>query len=186
MIVDLKAAQRYANALYRIARDKNLLDPIAGEIEVLADLSKANKNFRQVFLTSSLSKQVKEEIIGRVFPNVETVTRDFLKVLVRKNRFNLLVAIAAEYKRLYDSDEGIEAVHLVTTFKLEQEQLNRFKDCIEQILGRKVRIKSEIKPALISGAIIYTRSLVIDGSLRYQLKALKQNLISRSDQYAKA
>ena len=105
-------------------------------------------------------------------------TRNFIKLLVEKGRFNLFEKIAESYRKYFDSDRGVEEVTAVVPFALSGDAEARLVSALEKRLGKKISLSTRIDPDILGGIIVQTQSQVIDGSFRGKLKGLRQSLLS--------
>ena len=64
-----------------------------------------------------------------------------------------------------------------TAFELSSEQLESVKIALEKRFNKKVVIEQNIDVTLLAGAVVRVDDLVIDGSLKEQLRKLETQLI---------
>ncbi len=93
----------YAKALLGATEKAGNTADVADEFEALIQLINAQPRFAQVLASQLLGDDEKQAIIDRVFaPKFTPTLVDFLRVLSRHSRLDLLGAIQAEFHRQID------------------------------------------------------------------------------------
>ena len=64
-----------------------------------------------------------------------------------------------------------------TAYELSNEQLESIKSALEKRFNKKVVVEQNIDTTLLAGAVVRVDDLVIDGSLKEQLRKLETQLI---------
>ncbi len=182
MTKDYKAAYRYARAFFLMMKEKKRAAEANEELQGVCDFSNTHPEFARLLLAPALSDEEKFELIENLLSGGENPvsdgTKNFIKLLVEKNRFNLFGKIVESYRRLFNLDRGVEEVTLAVPFAVSGEQESRLNSVLEKKLGKKIVLSTRIEPGLLGGMVLYTRNQVIDGSFQGKLKGLKQKLIS--------
>ena len=86
-------------------------------------------------------------------------------------------AIAVEYARLADEDQGLLTAEIVAASDLDERRRDRLRRALSDRTGREVRLEIQVDPSLVGGAIAKVGDLVFDGSIRTQLQHLRSNLL---------
>ncbi|PKL72438.1 ATP synthase F1 subunit delta [Candidatus Kuenenbacteria bacterium HGW-Kuenenbacteria-1] len=109
---------------------------------------------------------------------------NFVKVLKKNNDLKLKNKIILEFEKYWKKEQGIIDVLIKKIKPLEEEQKNKLINWITthdlQLINKKikeVKIKEEIDKNLIGGMILKIGDSIIDGSIKKQLKILKEKLI---------
>jgi len=202
MSKDYKAAYRYARSFFLIMKGKSRQAEGNAELERVLAFSGSHPEFSHLLLAANLAAAEKAEIIDNLFSGGENKlsdqaarqgrfdqaaagslaisadTRNFIKLLVEKGRFNLFEKIAESYRKYFDSDRGVEEVTAVVPFALSGDAEARLVSALEKRLGKKISLSTRIDPDILGGIIVQTQSQVIDGSFRGKLKGLRQSLLS--------
>ena len=63
-----------------------------------------------------------------------------------------------------------------TAFELSNEQIEEIKTSLENRFNKKIEVEQNINTKLLAGAVVKVDDLVIDGSLREQLRKLESQL----------
>lgn len=63
-------ANRYAFALFQVAKEQKLLDQLKDELRVVREVINQNKNFNTLLSSPKLSKEKKRQLLKDVFSDV--------------------------------------------------------------------------------------------------------------------
>src|SRR5207237_9296302 len=62
--------------------------------------------------------------------------------------------------------------------KLNNPQKNLIKKALERTTGKTILVKTKVQPEILGGVIARVGDRIIDGSVRYRLNALRQQLLA--------
>src|SRR6185437_5904284 len=102
--------------------------------------------------------------------------RNFLLVLVDKNRAGKLDEIAREFERLAAAQEGVVHAELTTAVELSDADAKELLQQIERASGQKVVATRRVDPDLIGGMVLQVGSQRLDSSVRGRLERLRREL----------
>jgi len=77
---------------------------------------------------------------------------------------------------MLDEREGIARAEVTTAAGLNDGQQQLLRQALETMAGRRVRAQFGVDPGLLGGAIARIGSTVYDGSVRGQLRRIRQRL----------
>ncbi|MDC9217626.1 ATP synthase F1 subunit delta, partial [Clostridioides difficile] len=99
MSKDLEVAGRYANALFQVAQDKDLVDVFSEELTELKAALKANKDFVKLLENPTFTTEQKKNLASAVFEKINPTLRDFIYLLIDRSREDYLSVIADVYQK---------------------------------------------------------------------------------------
>ena len=99
-------------------------------------------------------------------------------VLVDRRRSDLLTEIAPAYDAAVDERLGLVRAEVTSAAPLSEAHVTELENALSQVAGRRVRAEYQVDPSLIGGVIARIGSTVYDGSVRSQLQAMRQTLVS--------
>jgi F-type H+-transporting ATPase subunit delta len=102
--------------------------------------------------------------------------RNFLGLLIDRNRLDLLNEITATYEALLDERLGIVKARITSALELDSRQRDEVAARLQALTGKKVRMEVSVDPSLIGGLVAQVGSTIYDGSIRQQLQAFRNNL----------
>ena len=173
----LTTARPYAKALFKTAKEQNTLDDYQA---MLSNLSIAInvKEVRTLLSNDSLDNKYKADVLVDVLK--DSADKNFLRfitLLIENNRFMVISEILGLYNAYLQEDRSLKAAKIDTAHELNEEQLNSIRLALEKRFDKKVLVEQSIDSTLLAGAVIRVDDLVIDGSLKEQLRKLETQLI---------
>jgi len=169
-------ARPYAEAAFRLARDGNAL-PVWSEMLRLASSVTADPQMAAALDNPKLTAGDKEALLLSVCGgSLDTLGRNFVRVLVEADRVAVLPEVAALFEALKNDAEGIAMARIESAFPLTDAQVSELTTALEKRFGKKIEATVNIVPALIGGARITVGDTVIDGTIEAQLAAMALQL----------
>jgi F-type H+-transporting ATPase subunit delta len=158
------AASRYAKALLDVlypSKAESGHDQLRKFFSVLS----VEQDARQVLENPTMSLETRKDLIAKIGDALalDTPIRNFLGLLIDRNRLDLLEEIIATYETLLDE-------------KLDTNQREHVSARLHALTGKKVRMETVVDPSLIGGLVAQVGSTIYDGSIRQQLQTFKNSL----------
>ncbi len=171
-------ARRYAGAMFGLALKQNTLDRTREDIQEIAKLFEHRKLaflLREPNIAAKRKeKALRDALTSKVLPTSLNLTL----LIVQRDLVDIMPNIAAEFERMV-LDYHNEAVAQVTTAaSMDATQQNLVKQALEKATGKKILMQTRVDPAILGGVVARVGDTVIDGSVRYRLTALQQQLLA--------
>jgi len=166
--------QRYAQALYQEAADsQQVQEDVALMIGALED----SRELRLCMASPVVPRTRKSSVIAQLFgTRVQPLTHKFLQLLVSRQREDLLPLILKQVQVLSDQRKGIIHVKAHVAEPLDASARTQLTEALEDRLGQSVRLSVTEDESLIGGLVLRIGDTVYDGSVRYQLSALRKRM----------
>ena len=94
--------------------------------------------------------------------------------MVERNRLGLLKEFASEFEGFVNARLGKVVAEITTATELDQETLEKIRDKIEELFGKRAEITVKLDPSIIGGFIVKVADKVLDASIKTQLENLKK------------
>lgn len=170
-------AERYAGALFDIAREKGLMDKIEEELRGILEALESSADFRRVFYHPQVPAAVKKEIVKALFGDkVETYTLNFVNVLLDARREVFFKDIVAYYIRLANQVRNVVEVKVTSAVEVPPAYREELLAALAKVTGKEVRVTYETKPDILGGLVIRIGNRVIDSSVARQLERLRDQI----------
>lgn len=177
----LNIANRYANALMEFAIEKELLEKVSADVDLIYNTLKASREL-QVLLTSPVLKQDKKlGILEDIFSNkISGEVLTFLHFIIKKNREDVLFQMMKQYLELRDQKLGIINAEVTSSLELIDEHKEKLRMKLEDYTRKKVKISFSLDNKLIGGFVVRIGDTVLDASIKHQLELLKEQFLKGS------
>ena len=121
----------------------------------------------------------KENIIDSVFvKDVDKLIINFLKLLVERNRFNLIYDVIAKFNLLLDDVNNVARVEVVSAVSLNENEKNIIHEKLSQkIRDKQISVKYSVDESIIAGLVFKLGDDVLDTSVSHRLEELQKSII---------
>ncbi|MBQ6268579.1 MAG: ATP synthase F1 subunit delta [Bacteroidetes bacterium] len=175
-----KVAMRYAEALFCVSKEQNNLEVVLDELLSISKLSKESQELRSLIISPIISDSKKEQLFEAIFKNkISDLTFDFLILLIRKNRINIINDIYISFNKLYYKEKGLLAVTVTTAIPLQEELKNEIINKLELTTNKKIIPTYIVDKTLFGGIVINIDDWVYDASIKRQLEIIHTHLIDK-------
>ena len=144
--------------------------------DTLAGSSELREFLENPSLETPAKLKVLDAIAARIgmFPHV----RNFIAVILEHHRLTELDEILTAYAEIVDEHAGAVEARITSSRPLNEQDRLQLEAQIEKLAGARVRASYAEDASLLGGAVVEIGSTIYDGSLRAQLRQLKQRLVN--------
>ena len=168
-------SDRYESALYDLAAEKKLVDPVLEDLSNLKNILKDNKELSLVVkspLITSIDKlNIFESLLKKI--NANELTSTFLKVIEKNKRFSNLASIITQFMNINSQKRGDVLADITSADELNDDQKNNITNQLKSILGDKLSLSFDVDKNIMGGLIVKVGSKMIDTSLANKINKLK-------------
>jgi F-type H+-transporting ATPase subunit delta len=169
----------YAQALLELANETKSAAAMGQELRDLRQILDTTANFAEVLADPAIGNDERARLIHTVFDGrASKLLVNFLGLLNEKNRLSQLGGIAGAYDDLLDQQEGKVEVDVTVAQPLSKEQLESVRQKVGAALKRDAIVHEYTDPTIIGGLILRVQDQLIDGSVRAQIKAMRNRLLA--------
>ena len=172
-----KVAIRYARSLYQHAKDKNVLDNVFADIQMLSQTINQVKEFKNVLSNPVISVEKKKAIFQKIGQKLHQETQNFLHMIVVKGRTSQLQGICHAFADLHLHEKGIIMGEIQSVVPLDKKVVSRIEKQLASFAeGKKMQLSNTIDPSLIGGFLVKFQDKLLDQSLKKPLSLIKQTI----------
>jgi F-type H+-transporting ATPase subunit delta len=167
-------ADRYASALFDLAKEGNVLDAVAADLAKIAGLIASNADVAALVKSPVLTRDQASLGMGGLMNKigVDPLTWKFVKLLADKRRLFTLPQIARAFAQRLAEQRGEMTAEVVSAQALKPAQIDSIKNTLRDTYKRDIRLETRVDPTLIGGLIVKAASRQVDTSIRSKLQAL--------------
>ena len=158
-------ARRYARALLNAVTKGEAVEKTAEELKMVLQTCACNSGLNTCLNSPIVFMAVKQKVINALFAGrVETLTIDFLNLLLEKRRFSLLSTISEALDKLISEMRGQAQVNIVSALPVNESEQDYLHGRLGKWLKQSVQLSVEINPSLLCGIQIRIGDRFFDGS----------------------
>jgi len=148
---------------------------------LLAEVLDVHPRLEAILGSELVSKDDRAGVLDRVLAGrASPLLLNFLKVVLRHDRLQLLRPIHRQAHRLWDERSGRIRVQLITAVPVDAALVAHVAAALQRSIGGQPVIDAVVQPDLIGGAVMRIGDTVYDASVATQLDKLRQRMIDRS------
>jgi F-type H+-transporting ATPase subunit delta len=178
----LHIAKVYALALLGASENAGRTEELLAEFDsFLSDVLDRFPAWEQMLSSRLISADEKAGALDRVLGSqASSIFLDFLKVVGRHERLDLLRTIHRQTRQEYDRMRGRVPIRVTTATPLPEELARRIAQDLGRFVSGEPLLERIVDPDLIGGVVVRVGDTVYDASIANQLKNLRQQMMDRS------
>jgi F-type H+-transporting ATPase subunit delta len=171
-------ARRYAKAIVQIGESQKNLDKLGADLDTLARAMKSSPELVDVLSNPAVRRADRRKVLDALLQRIGAAptSLNVVRLLLDHERLGSLEAISREVNAMIEAKAGKVTAEVTSAVELTPAQLAQLTKTLETLSGKKVVIEKKKDPALLGGVVAKVGDLVYDGSVRTQLRALRDEL----------
>jgi F-type H+-transporting ATPase subunit delta len=170
-------ARRYAAAIFDIARKQNTIDRTLEDVQGIAKVF-SNRKVAYLLTEPKVPAQRKETAVRQALTSkVLPTSLNLALLVVQRELVEAMQNIANELEKLVLDYKNEAKAEVATATEMDEAQRNSVKQALERRTGKTILMQTKVQPEILGGVVARVGDQVIDGSVRYRLSALRQQLL---------
>lgn len=166
-------SKRYAQALFGLALENNILDKVEKDMQLVRSVIQQNREFKLLLDNVVIDGHKKIKILNRIFEDkVQTLTIRFLRLITRKGREEYIRPICEAFAEIYKDHNNIMPVTLTTAYEADKKTKDAILAKLRKITDKTLEVTEKIDEDLIGGFRLDFEDYQYDESVKVQLKRL--------------
>lgn len=168
---------RYARALLKVSSEAQLSNVVYSDMCAMANAYVCVEEFNTTLHNPMLSKEQKKSLlVASVGKKPCNITVDFIDLVLREGRENIMQFIATSFISLYRKQNNLVSARLQTATALSPAVENKLKHIVSSRTNGSVEFNSTINKDIIGGFILEYDTYRIDASVKSQLNTIMSKL----------
>jgi len=177
----LAVAGLYARSYLSAAQSAGIARPQDEMNAFVDEVLGRHVQFAEIIDSSFISRADKMAMVDRVVaPQFSEFFTNFIRVLIRHGRIELVSAIRNVMVRAQEEASGQKRVRIRSARSLSEESRRLLTEQLKNKLGFEPILQESVDESLIGGLIIQVGDSVYDSSLRSRLKTLRGRLVEKA------
>ncbi len=172
-------SRRYAKALTDVAAERGALEPVGRDLHTMAEILEQNREAAGFFANPAVPLADKRRVLQSLSERaaVQPLSANFLDLVLEKRRLLRLGGIALAYEELTDERLNRAKATVTSAIPLQEPMLEGLKVRLRAATGKDVYLEAQVDPTILGGMVAQVGSTVYDGSLRTQLRRMREQLL---------
>jgi len=171
-----RLSHRYAKSIIDLSIERNQLELIYQDFYLLNSSIDSSRDLELMLHSPIIHTDKKQKVLELIFSDkINSMTMDFIKIILRKKREMFLFSIAKAFIAQYDVIKKIEHVELTTASPVNPDLAQQISDEMKTVLKmEKIDLQQGIDADIIGGFKLTFDNKQIDASLKHQLDLLEK------------
>jgi len=171
-------SRRYAKAIFEIGSQQGDLPKLGQDLRSLAKAMNESKELATALSNPAIRRSDRKKVIDGLLQaiSVQTASRNLVYILLEGERMGSLPGISRALDEMIEAKAGRVTAEVISAKPLDPSQLSQINAALEKLSGKMVSVTTRQDPELLGGVVAKVGDTVYDGSLRTQLRTLRDEL----------
>ncbi len=171
-------ARRYAKAVIELGQANNNADRMGSDLRSLAKAMKDSAELQSVLTNPAIRRADRRRVIDGLLQAIGALplSKNLVYLLLDSERMSSVPDISREVDAMIEAKSGRITAEITSARPLEMAQLTEITVALEKLSGKKVTVTKREDESLLGGVVAKLGDKVYDGSLRTQLRNLRDEL----------
>ncbi len=172
---ETRVANRYAKALFELSLEMKMLEEIRGDMELLLDVCRENREFVLMLKSPVIKESKKRAILKGIFEKkINDLTYKFLHVITRNRREEVIMEVAEQFIKIYKEFKNILPTTLTSAVKLDAATRDRIVTVLGERTHTEIELSEVVREEIIGGFILEFEDKQYDASVLRKIKNLRK------------
>jgi F-type H+-transporting ATPase subunit delta len=175
------SAARYARAIFEVAQKEADLTVVQSDLNGIITAASENPELKRVLGSRALPEAARRSIVLAIGERmgVSVPVARLLGLLADRRRLELLPEIATLYTERLLEHQNVVQAEVTSAVPLSPEATARLQASLSSATGKQITMRVSVDPLLLGGVVARVGSTVYDGSVRTQLKKMRDRLVAQ-------
>lgn len=175
-------AKRYAEALFQLTEEKNMLNDTVEDLSVVKDVFSSNSQLNSFFKHPGISHESKNNVLEEVFDGIHRDVLNTLKILVNRGRTEVIPSIVDHFIQLVHDKKGIAKADVYSTRELSTLEQDKLKETFAKRFNKNgIQITNIVEPSILGGIKVQIGNTIYDGSVQGKLKRIEREIAAANN-----
>ena len=168
-------AERYATAIFEIAKENKDLPGLETGINDLAAVLGESADLRDLIASPLVSRAEQEGAITAIADKMglNAILRNTLGLMAQKRRLFVVPQLVQVLRDMLADERGEVTADVASAIALTKTQMEKLSRTLSQRVRKTVTINATVDENLIGGLVVKVGSKMIDSSIRSKLNSLQ-------------
>lgn len=176
--MSLGIAQRYAQALFELAKETNALDVLERDADAVQDALIMSADLTSLISSPVVEREDQARAMAAVAAKMglSSLMANTIALMAQKRRLFVLPHLMADLLRRIAEEKGIVTAEVTAAAPLSDAQVTALTASLKARAGKTVKLKTTVDASLIGGLVVKLGSSMIDTSIKAKLAALQNSM----------
>lgn len=176
-MTEKKVSQRYARAVYFLAKEKGEIESVYSDLKDLNHSISDSKDLRLFFSSPVINFLTKSKLFKELFEGkLSEMTMNFIDLLIKKQRESFVQSILVQFEDIYNDEHNISKAQITTAIEpseaIKKKLLNKISELENKTILPEFIVDNNIK----GGFKLLINGVVFDQSVSSKLEEIYSEL----------
>jgi F-type H+-transporting ATPase subunit delta len=168
-------AERYATALFELAKDEKSLKTLETDADALDDALNASPDLAAMIASPVVPRDEQAAAMAAIGAKLglSALTRNTIALMAAKRRLFVLPQLVADLRDRISAEKGEVTAEVTAAAALTKAQADKLAATLKARVGKDVKLKTTVDESLIGGLVVKLGSTMIDTSVKAKLAAIQ-------------
>lgn len=179
--IGIAIADVYAKTLLKLATGAGAAASMLEEFGGLVVYVNADEAFRSFLISTTVDSDRRRETLEKTMRGkLSDLLLNFLQILNRKERLELLEQIYVQYRLAYEATQNQIEATVTTAIRLEPGPRGALVQSLRRYTGKDPILTEKVDPAILGGMVVHIGDKKIDMSVARQLRGYREAFLARA------
>jgi F-type H+-transporting ATPase subunit delta len=174
-------ARRYSAALFALAKDADAVEATVKELDAFVAALDRDPELLSFYESPVIDRERKQQMLLAALTGSSELVANFIILLVRKRRENLVRIVARQMHDLLDRESGRENATIETPSALPPDELAALARRLSKVYKQTIVPQPKVQPSLLGGIVVQVGDRYVDASVSGKLEELRRHLLASAD-----
>ena len=171
-------ARRYATALADVLKERGEEGAVQAELNGWERMISGNSGLLEALSNPTVAYEQKQNLLNELIDRTKNrpTTANFLRVLLKNQRLSELPQVNAKLAEVLDERGGVVSAQVMSARPVADGTKALLEKKLLDVTGKRARLSFETDETLLGGIVTRIGSTVYDGSVRNQLRRLRDEM----------
>ncbi|MEO8680548.1 MAG: ATP synthase F1 subunit delta [Vicinamibacterales bacterium] len=177
------SANRYAKALFEVAlEEKSDLAQVDRDLASMVDLINTNAELNEAVTRMGIPDAARRALLTAVAEKmaVAAPVKKMIALLAEQRKLDRLPDLARAFRERLLAHQNVVHAEVTSAAPLSPEKTTALAAGLSRATGKQVDLSVVVDPELLGGIVARIGSTVYDGSVRTQLRKVREQLLAKN------
>ncbi len=170
-------AERYANALFQLALERNAVEEVYQDSKLITKTCNENRELVLLLKSPIVQSEKKIRIVTQIFSKaLNPITMTYMLIMIRKRRESFIPEIARQLVEEYKEYKNILTVHFASPVAPDDENRREVLTLMKNYTKANVELVEDIDKELIGGFVLSWKDLQYDASIAREIENMRRKI----------
>ncbi len=177
-------ARRYSAALFALADEAGTTRATLDQLDAFIAALDEDPQLAEFYESPVIDRAEKQRMLETALAGSGELVAQFVLLLVRKRRENIIRLVASQMHELLDRQAGRADADIETPTPLPAHELAELARRLSKVYGRTIVPQPKVQPALLGGMVVQVGDRYVDASVSGKIEELRRHLLASADTWS--